>query len=294
MSDIESALIVGGDSLVGGAIAAHLEAKGVTVFRTTRRPGALDAGVLRLDLAAEPESWPALPRVDGAVLAAAVARLGACAADAEGSARVNVDGTCALAERLAAAGSHVVFLSSDKVFDGATPRRRRDDETCPRTEYGRQKATAERAILGLGAGTAVLRLAKVLSPALALLEDWRRALAAGRPIAPYHDMYLAPVTDRFVAELATRILAERRRGVFHASGDEDIPYVELGAAVARALGAPAALVRPAATDGRALPPETRPPHGTLDMALEERLWGLGPPSSRAVCADVAATLARVL
>ena len=291
MSHIASALIVGGDSMVGGAIARRLEAEGVNVFRTTRRRAAAGDRVAYLDLAASPGEWPELPRAEVAVLCAATARLSACAADSRGSARVNVEGTVALAERLAGRGAYTLFLSSDKVFDGSTPRRRRDDERCPCTEYGRQKAAAERALLGLGDRSAVLRLTKVLSPSLELLQDWRRALLEGRPIAPFYDMYLAPVADDFVAQLAARLMAERRPGIFHASGDEDIPYVELGTCLARALGAKPELVTPVAAEAETLPPEARPRHSTLEMSYEERLYGLKPASSRAVCARVAAALA---
>ncbi len=291
MSALEGVLVVGADGLLGRALCRRLGADGTQVVRSSRRPGAAVAGALSLDLAAAPESWPELPAVEAAVICAAVARVQDCADDAEGSARINVGGTIALAERLAARGVYTLFLSSDKVFDGRLPRRARDDAPCPRTEYGRQKAAAERAILGLGAGGAVLRLAKVLSPELGLLQDWRRALRAGRPIEAFHDMWLAPVRDDFVARLAARLVAERRPGIFQASGDEDIAYVELALSLARALGVDRGLVRARAVDPALIPPEARPRHSTLDTALEARLYGLGATSSRALCREVAAELA---
>ncbi len=291
MSALEGVLVVGADGLLGRALCRRLRADGTHVVRSSRRQGAAAAGALPLDLAAQPESWPELPRVRAAVICAAVARLQDCADDAEGSARINVGGTIALAERLAARGVYTLFLSSDKVFDGLVPQRRRDDAPCPRTEYGRQKAAAERAILGLGRAGAVLRLAKVLSPELTLLQDWRRALGAGRPIEAFHDMWLAPVRDDVVARLAARLVAERRPGIFQASGDQDIAYLELALSLARALGVDRGLVRARAADPALVPPEARPRHSTLDSELEARLYGLGATGSRALCQEVAAALA---
>ena len=291
MRSPRSVLVVGADGLVARALVRHLEAQGVAVYRTTRREGGARRNVVRLDLAADPAAWLELPRTDAAVLCAAVTGLAACEADPEGSARVNVTGTLALAARLVGQGTYTLFLSSDKVFDGSRPHRRRDDELCPGTEYGRQKAAAERGVLALGESAAVLRLAKVISPGLGLLRDWRRALIEGRPITPFHDMYLAPVGAKFVAELAARLLDSRRPGIFHVSGDEDISYVDLGSCLARALGAAARLVAPRCADPARLPPETRPRHSTLEMSLERSLFGLGAPASRAVCEKVAAALA---
>lgn len=287
MSALEGVLVVGADGLLGRALCRRLGADGTQVVRSSRRQGAAAVGALPLDLAAPPERWPELPAVRAAVICAAVARLQDCADDAEGSARINLGGTIALAERLAARGAYTLFLSSDKVFDGRVARRARDDEPCPRTEYGRQKAAAERAILGLGEHGAVLRLAKVLSPEFSLLQDWRRELRAGRPIEAFHDMWLAPVRDDFVARLAARLVAERRPGIFQASGDEDIAYVELALSLARALGADRGLVRARAADPALVPPEARPRHSTLDSDLEARLYGLGATNSRALCEEVA-------
>ena len=279
--------MVGGDGLIGGAVAARLRAAGGPVIATTRRPGVITNNVFHLDLADDPSAWPELPEVDAAVLCAAVARLGACEADPAASRRVNVDGTLALARRLAAQGSYVLLLSSDKVFDGTGAARTRDDARCPATEYGHQKAAAEQGLLALEPSCAVLRLAKVLSPSLELVQGWRGALEAGRPITAFHDMYLAPVGVNFVSEMIIRLLNERRPGIYQASGDRDVSYETLARALAGAVGADGALVKPAAADPDLLPPPTRPRHSTLDMGLEARLFDLPQPASRAVCDEIA-------
>lgn len=285
-------LVVGGDGLIGGAVAARLRAGGGAVIATTRRSGAISGSDFRLDLADDPGGWPELPEVDAAVLCAAVARLGECEADPAASRRVNVDGALALARRLADRGSYVLLLSSDKVFDGTRPARTRGDARSPATEYGRQKSAAEQGLLALGPECAVLRLSKVLSPALELVRGWRGALEAGRTIAPFHDMYLAPVSVDFVSEMIIQLLAERRPGIFQASGDRDVSYETLARALADAVGADGALVKPVAA-GPDLPPPARPRHSTLDMGLEARLFDLSQPESRTVCEEVAGAAVQV-
>src|SRR5690606_26325829 len=116
-----------------------------------------------LDLADDPPRWRLPEDVAVAFLCAAVTALRSCEADPAGTARANVEHTARLASMLVGRGAFVVFLSSNLVFDGSEPRRRADAPTCPATEYGRQKAAAEGALLAMG-GVSIVRLTKVVGP----------------------------------------------------------------------------------------------------------------------------------
>ena len=287
MTDAPAILVVGGDSLVGRALAAHLRGRGDRVLETTRRADATGRGALKLDLAADPATWPDLPPLKGAALCAAIARLQDCERDPVLSRRVNVEAISALAHRLAAAGVPTVFLSSDKVFDGLRPLRRRDESTCPNTEYGRQKAAAEAA---MPAEAAILRLSKVTAPSLDLFRGWARDLAAGRPITPFTDMVLAPVPVGLVAETIARLLDERRSGLFHLTGARDVSYAAAARLIADVLGADPALIRERASGAN--PPPS--PCTALDMSVETALWGLAPPPAETVLRGLALDLKSAL
>jgi dTDP-4-dehydrorhamnose reductase len=284
MTDAPAILVVGGDSLVGGALAAYLRARGDRVVETSRRAERIASGALRLDLAGDPASWPALPQLKGAALCAAVARLQDCEQDPAGSRRINVEGIAALAHRLIAAGVPTVFLSTDKVYDGLRPQRRREEPACPTTEYGRQKAAAEAA---MPAQAAVLRLSKVVSPTLELFRGWRRELAAGRPITPFSDLMLAPVPVELVAQVIARLMDERRSGLYHLTGARDVTYVEAARALSATLGSDPALVQPRTSNVGPAPV----PYTALDMSVERTLWQLAPPEPDAVLRQLAAALA---
>jgi dTDP-4-dehydrorhamnose reductase len=278
---VPSALIVGGDSFIGEALVRRLRAANWRVSSTTRREPS-GPGVIRLDLAGE---LPDLPQADAAVICAARARLNDCAADPAGSRRVNVEGAARVAAALAERGTYPLFLSTDKVFDGLVPQRRRDDATCPRTEYGRQKADAEPAVRA--AGGSVLRLCKVVSPELPLVAGWREALLHGRPITAFADMFVAPVPVAHVCALVERLLTARMEGVFQCTGAEDRSYAALAEAMAAALGADASLIHAVPCDPKAHPPEARPPHSTLEMELEQACFGLAQPDFEVVARELA-------
>ena len=276
-------LVVGGDGLVGAGLTRHLIAAGVEVVATTRRRD----GPLFLDVAAAAEAAPALPRVDAAVLCAGIARLADCDRDPEGSRRVNVDGIVGVATALVRQGAYVLHLSSDKVFDGQVAQRRRDEPTCPLTRYGEQKVAAEAGVLALAGEVGVLRLSKVLAPSLPLLNDWAAALRAGRPIAPFTDMYLAPIPLDLLCALISRLLQARALGLYQCSGAADRNYVDLATSLARNLSAAPDLIAPCRSG---LDPSALSPNTTLDMSVEVERFGIGQPAFDDVIRDIAAAL----
>ena len=76
-------------------------------------------------------------------------------------------------------------------------------------EYGRQKAAAEAGLLDLDRSRGLVlacRLGKILHRDMPLLRDWQEALEQqGRPIAPYKDLGLAPLSLAHAAEALARL-----------------------------------------------------------------------------------------
>ena len=280
-------LIVGGDSMIGRAMAAYYGGRGWRVQATTRRRSQVDAAHPFLDLTAPLDD---LPPADMVILAAAAARIGDCEADPAATRRVNVDGTLAVARHMAGHGSHILLLSTDKVFDGTVARRDRTDRPCPACAYGKQKAAAEAGILALGEQGTILRLSKVVEPGLDLLSGWTADLAAGKAIAPFHDLYLAPVPVEQVARLAGHILRERRAGIYHCTGAEDRSYVDLARILAAGLGADPALVGSASCEAVNVPAAARARHTTLEMTVEQDLWELQAPDFETTAREIIAPL----
>jgi dTDP-4-dehydrorhamnose reductase len=285
-----SFLLVGGDSEIGTATTNHLRELGHTVAATTRRRERVAADRPFLDFAAPLADWDPPPGIDAACICAAVARLDACARDPDGSARVNVTQTLVLVDRLRARDIAVLFLSSDKVFDGTIPLVPADQPPCPASEYGRQKAATEAALLKratAGPPIAILRLAKVMSPGMALLTGWTAALAAGQSVSAFSDLYTAPVPVALVAAAIADLMAEPTRGIFQLSGPRDVSYGDIGLWLTARLGAPPALVVPVSAYSAGLPPGSTPRHTTLDSSAICRRLGTVVPGPWEVLEGVA-------
>jgi dTDP-4-dehydrorhamnose reductase len=273
-------LIVGGDSEIGAAAYRAMKAQGLSVAATTRRGDRIAPDRPFLDLAAPRDSWAPPPGTQAVCLCAAIARLTACADDPEGSAHINVVQTLALAEKLLARGIAVLFLSTNQVFDGRTPHERAEAPHAPVSEYGRQKARAEAALLRQkesGAPVAILRLAKVVSDTMPLIGGWIKDLTAAKPIRVFNDLALAPTPTDLVCTAITALLQDRARGIFQLTGPRDVTYADIGRFLAAYLDAVAKLVTEASAREAGLPEGATPPNTTLDSSLLRVLYGLDVP-----------------
>lgn len=267
-------LIVGGDSEIAVATGAYLRKRGHDVIATTRRRERVAADRPFLDLRKGIEDWPVPNGVTAACLCAAIARLHDCARDPARSAMINVTGTIALAKKLLARGIPVLFLSTDKVFDGERAYVPADASPCPVSEYGRQKAAAEAGLDDLmrkGAPAAILRLAKVVMPGMALLREWIAQLDGGRPIRAFHDMMMAPTPVALVAEAIDRLLAAPTSGTLQLTGPRDVDYGAVARYLARRIEADPQLVETVSAYSAGLPIGSTARNTTLDSsALAER------------------------
>jgi dTDP-4-dehydrorhamnose reductase len=284
-------LIVGGDSEIGAATYRAMTARGHAVVATTRRRDRVAPGRPFLDLAEPLGDWAPPPGTRAACVCAAVARLAACADDPQGSAQINVVQTLTLADRLLANDIAVLFLSTNQVFDGCTPHVPPDAPHAPASEYGRQKARTETALrehMANGAPAAILRLAKVVSDRMPLIDGWVRDLAAGKPIRAFNDMPLAPTPTDLVCTAIAALLQDRARGIFQLTGPRDVSYADVGRFLAGYLDVAPQLVNETSAYSAGLPEGATPKYTTLDSSLLRVHYGLEVPDVWDVVQRIAA------
>jgi putative glycosyltransferase (TIGR04372 family) len=267
-------LIVGGDARLGRALAEALEAEGVDVWRTLRR-GPPAARVIAFDLRDPELPLPAGVRFGHAVLCAGLTAFATCEADPVGSAEVNVAGTLRVAKALLDRGIPLTFLSSDAAAGAA-----------PATEYGRQKAAVEAALLAEDGGrdlVTICRLAKVLAPELPLIAGWVETLRAGGAVEAFGDRPLAPLSLPFAVAALGGLIRDRLPGCLHLTG-RPTNYAALARGLALALGQDPGRVRATAQPPGAAPFTPLAP-GPLELArgwhpqdLADVVRELVPPS----------------
>lgn len=266
---------------MGRSLAEWFTGQNQEVWLTTRDAKAVAPQTRWLDLAQPASTWPLadLP-CQVAVLCAAVTSQKACQEDYATTYAINVTATVELAKRLVEAGAFVVFLSTNLVFDGSVPLVPADHPVNPQTAYGQQKAEAEQALLALAPDSvAVVRLTKVLNRGFPLFQSWIDSLRDHRPIHPFADLYLAPISLPFATAVVAQVAQQRLRGIIQVSAKDDLSYAEVAYRLAEKLHLDTNLIHPVSCQTAGV--TYAPRHTTL---ATDRLQGLGmhPPDAEQV------------
>jgi dTDP-4-dehydrorhamnose reductase len=127
-----------------------------------------------------------------------------------------------------------------------------------------------------GAPIAILRLSKVLSPAMPLFRDWIEGFAVGRRIRAFHDMRMAPTPIDIAVNAIIALMCEEARGIFQLTGPRDASYDEIARYLVVRIGADPTLVEPTHVPA-SMPAGSTPFHTTLDSTALRNTYGLVVP-----------------
>ncbi len=202
-----------------------------------------------------------------------------CESDPDTAFAVNSMGTRNIAEATAAAGAHLVYVSTDYVFDGSLDRPYREwDRTNPCSVYGRSKLGGELEVRAIcGASATVVRTAWVSGAHGANMVKTVLRLAAADPDGELRfvdDQHGCPTFTADLARAVIRLALDRRPGTFHVTNQGATTWFGFAQATLAAAGGDPGRVKPIATTDLTPPrPAPRPANSRLDNAAL-RLAGL--------------------
>jgi dTDP-4-dehydrorhamnose reductase len=212
-------------------------------------------------------------RPDVVVHAGAWTAVDACEVDPDRAFQVNALGTRHVAEAAARAGAHLVYLSTDYVFDGHADRPYVEwDEPHPLSVYGRSKLGGEREC---APGATVVRTSWVCGARGANMVKTALRLAAGEGELRFvDDQHGSPTFTADLAAAVVTLALDRRPGVFHVTNQGTTTWFGFVQAVLEGAGHDPSRVVPVATAALDPPrPAPRPANSVLDNAAL-RLDGL--------------------
>ena len=204
-------------------------------------------------------------RPDVVIHAAAWTAVDACESDPEKALLVNGTATKYIADAAHAVGAHVVYISTDYVFDGskATPYEE-GDATNPQSVYGSSKLAGE---LALGATDAIVRIAWVCGFYGANMVKTILRLAEQPQLKFVDDQIGNPTFAEDAAEMIVRLAIEKRPGTWHVTNQGDVSWYEFAREVLMAAGFDAGKVAPIKTHELQPPrPAKRPFNSVLNNA----------------------------
>jgi dTDP-4-dehydrorhamnose reductase len=196
----------------------------------------------------------------------------ACESQPDTAYSVNALGTRNMAEAAVAAGAHLIYVSTDYVFDGTLDRPYVEwDQPNPRSVYGRSKLGGETEVHAVaGPSATIVRTAWVSGAHGANMVKTVLRLGRSDPASTLRfvdDQHGCPTFTPDLAAALVRLALDRRPGTFHVTNQGETTWFGFARAVLDAAGLDPGRVEPITTADLDPPrPAPRPANSRLDNA----------------------------
>lgn len=206
----------------------------------------------------------AATRPDAVIHAASWTAVDACEGDADRAFAVNGTATGFVAQVARDVGAHVVYISTDYVFDGAKPTAYVEtDQPNPQSIYGASKLAGEHA---MSDRDAIVRISWVCGFHGSNMVKTILRLADSQPELKFvNDQIGCPTLADDAATIIVRLAEEQRRGIWHVTNQGVASWFEFAQEVLSAAGMDPQRVKAVSTDELTPPrPAKRPANSVLD------------------------------
>lgn len=163
--------------------------------------------------------------------------------------RVNVVGTKNIARVCAGTGKHLIYISTDAVFDGQkkTPYIETDKPN-PVNWYGRTKWLGEKEVVSSGSSYTIVRIAYPFrarfEPKLDFVRKLVKKLANGEEVSMFSDTLFTPTFIDDIAAALKIIIARRPAGILNVVGSSILSPFQAALTIADVFGFDAKLIKP--------------------------------------------------
>lgn len=163
---------------------------------------------------------------------AAITQVDVCQSEPENCHEVNVLAVKNLASLCKANHIHLIYLSTDFVFDGKHGPYQEEDATNPLSVYGQSKKQAEEILQQSGAAFSIVRTILVYGLTADMSRSnivlWaKNALEKNTPIRVVNDQWRMPTLAEDLAEACLLIAERKAEGIFHISGKDYMSIAEI-------------------------------------------------------------------
>lgn len=193
-----------------------------------------------------------------------------CETHPEEADTVNLTATSAIAMASFAVNAHLVFVSTDLVFDGEAGMYTETDAPSPINRYARTKAQAEHIVRSASPDFAVVRPSFIYGKPLAdhhasYSETLYRNLRDGILTPVFANQYRSPIEAGVLAASILEVSDRRLSGIWHVAGPERVSRAQFARILAEVTGLDPAPLRETSMDDVVLP-ASRPRDVSLDTS----------------------------
>lgn len=238
--------ITGGSGLLGSKLAEVALARGDQVYSGYAHNEPHDGRKVRFDLLDTNGILDLVSqmRPDVIVHSAALTDVDRCEREKELAYKINVEGTRAIAEAAKKAGSFLVYISTDYVFDGERGLYREEEETKPLSYYGRSKLLGEQFCQGCIARTCVIYGSRPASGKVNFALWLLNSLRSEKEIRVVTDQFITPTLNSNLAAMVLEAADRHLSGVYHLAGATRVSRYDYACQLARAFDLDSGLILP--------------------------------------------------
>ncbi|MGI9604871.1 MAG: dTDP-4-dehydrorhamnose reductase [Acidimicrobiales bacterium] len=225
---------------------------------------------------------------DVLVHAGAYTAVDACETNVELAMDVNTNGTANIARAAESAGAHLMYISTDYVFDGTKPTPYLEsDAPSPASVYGRSKLGGEHAV---GPGGLIVRTSWVCgSHGANMVKTILRIAQQHQTLTFVDDQVGKPTFTSDLAAAVVELARDEHTGVMHVTNEGVVSWYDFCRDVLEAAGLDPERVHPCATDE--LDPPRPAPRPANSVLANTRFSGIGMTLLRDFRAPLAETVA---
>lgn len=248
----ERILITGVSGFLGWNLFGYLHDRFLVIGTYGRhRPGLPEGTIYPLDLVDPDAAGEICRETSPSVIihCAAVTSPAACLADPETARKINTAGTERVARAARETGARMIYVSTDRVFDGKKGDYREADPPNPLGPYGQTKLAGEELVRRIVPRHLVLRLPLMYGPPSpfsgSFIEFMREGFLGRRRLDLFSDQFRTPLYAEDAAR-GIELILERpdMEGVYHLGGSERIDRAEFGCRMAGIFGYDPAVINP--------------------------------------------------
>ncbi len=177
---------------------------------------------------------------DWIILSAAFTDVDGCESNRDHAFAVNCEGAVNVAEAAREAGSRLMFLSTDYVFDGSkrSPYEITDARN-PASVYGESKAQAEERLLEILPEVCIVRTSWLFGQGGKCFPSTILKLASTRPeISVVNDQRGSPTFTRHLASALVQLSRESAKGIVHVTNSGNCTWYDFATEIIRESGLP--------------------------------------------------------
>ncbi len=279
MSLIVKILVTGGSGLLGSKLVGELLSRNYEVIALyNRNPIPVDHEKLvkvRLDIVDKTslEDLILKTRPDVIIHSAAYTDVDGCERNKTYAWRVNVEATRSIVRAARVVKSHLIYVSTDYVFDGEKGLYRENDTPSPVNYYGLTKLVGEELVRTSDLLYTIVRPSTIYGVGgskKSFAEYVAEKLSRGEKVRALVDQYVSPTHNTLLAMAVAEIVEMRPMGVLHVAGERMNRY-QFATKIAEALGLPVELVEKASIKDMKHWIAKRPRDSSLDTSKARSL-----------------------